>query len=124
MTSTLLIVGVGGFLGAVLRYSLSSLVQRLVGAGFPAGTLVVNVLGCLGIGYALGLASRADLSESLRLFVVVGLIGSFTTFSTLGYETVELLRAGSHRAALLSVGMQLALGLGAVVLGRMLVGPG
>ena len=105
-------------------FRLSSLVQRLVGAGFPAGTLVVNVLGCLGIGYALGLASRADLSESLRLFVVVGLIGSFTTFSTLGYETVELLRAGSHRAALLSVGMQLALGLGAVVLGRMLVGPG
>lgn len=115
----LLIVGAGGFVGAILRYGVSSAVQRYSGGGFPGGTLVVNALGCLIIGVLIALVeNRSDATSVARMFVVVGLLGSFTTFSTFGHETIKLVEAGSVRLALWSVAANLVLGLGAVVLGR------
>lgn len=115
----LLVVGAGGFVGAIARYALSGVAQRYASGGFPLGTLVVNVLGCLFIGALIGLVEdRSNLNATARMFVVIGLLGSFTTFSTLGHETVELLESGAFRHALWSVAANIVLGLGAVVLGR------
>lgn len=118
-------VGLGGFVGAVLRYGVSHVVQGWAGERFPAGTLVVNVLGCLAIGLLLGVAGRSsELPESVRLLVVVGLLGSFTTFSTFGKETVDLVAQGAPGRALLVVLGNLALGLPAVWLGARLATSG
>jgi CrcB protein len=117
----LLIVGLGGFLGAILRYGISSLVAARQGPGFPLATLLVNVLGCLAIGALMALLEREALTANMRLFLAVGLLGSFTTFSTFGYETIELFRDGDYQPALWSVAANLLLGLVAVLLGRSLV---
>ena len=101
------------------RYSISGWAQRLDPAGsFPIGTLTVNVLGCLAIGLLAGLAeARALLGPEARLFVLIGLLGGFTTFSTFGHETLALVRAGSHGAALLNALGSVTLCLVAVWLG-------
>ena len=85
----ILYVGAGGFLGAILRYSVFVTVDRFwPTAAFPWGTLLVNVAGCVAIGAMAGLAeTRQVLSPEARLLLVVGVLGSFTTFSTLGFET-------------------------------------
>lgn len=115
----LLVVGLGGFVGAIARYGLSGLVHRWFSGAFPAGTLVVNVTGCLAIGLLMSLVEdRQLLSPGARLFLMIGLLGSFTTFSTFGYETFECLRENDLRGAALSVLANVFLGLGAVVLGR------
>ena len=118
----LLVIGCGGFLGAIARYSLTGWVHRWAGAGFPWGTLAVNVVGCLAIGGLMALVeSRAALSPAVRLFVGIGLLGSLTTFSTFGYETLELVRRSELGLALANAGGNLLLGLGAVLVGRLLV---
>ncbi|HHP7236638.1 MAG TPA: fluoride efflux transporter CrcB [Desulfobacterales bacterium] len=118
----LLVIGCGGFIGAVLRYLVSGLVQNLSGSiRFPFGTLAVNVIGCLFIGLLVYLVeTRSMLSVTVRMFVFIGLLGSFTTFSTFGNETLELLRDSKTTLALLNAGAQLFLGLAAVWLGRMI----
>jgi CrcB protein len=109
----------GGFFGALARYGLSALVHRYAPQSFPFGTLVVNVLGCLIIGVLMALIEQRQwFAPNLRLFLLVGLLGSFTTFSTLGYETFALLEQGALRLGLYNVAMNLTLGLGAVVSGR------
>lgn len=115
----IIIVGVGGFIGSIFRYLMSGWVQRLSGdAPFPYGTLSVNVLGCLAIGLLGGWADNAELfSPSARLFLLVGLLGGFTTFSTFGYESMALLRDKEMLYALLYVGGHLLVGLAAVALG-------
>lgn len=116
--SALLWVGLGGCLGAVARHLAVQLVQR--GGHLPThgATLVVNALGCLAIGVLLTLFVESDrFGERGRLLLVVGLLGSFTTFSTFGWETVELLRRGETLAALAHVGLHLVLGLALVGLG-------
>lgn len=114
-----LAVGLGGFVGAIARYGLSSLVQSRLGGDFPAGTLLVNVLGCFLAGALWTLVEERNLfSENARLFAGVGLLGSMTTFSTFGQETVALLREGELRFALLSVALNVAVGLVGVVLGH------
>jgi len=117
----LLIVGMGGFIGAVARYGLSGLVHRYGGDAFPWGTLVVNVTGCFLIGGLIYLAAdRAVLSPNTRLFLLIGVLGAFTTFSTFGYETLELLRDRSFWPALANVGANVVIGVFAVWLGRFL----
>lgn len=118
----LLVVGFGGFLGAIARYSISGWVHRWAGPAFPWGTMAVNVAGCLALGAMMALVEgRGGLSQETRLFVGIGLLGSLTTFSTFGFETLELLRRSELGLALASVGGNLLLGLGAVLLGRVLV---
>ena len=113
----ILIVGCGGFIGAVLRYLVSLGTQRLLGTPLYA-TLTVNVVGCLVIGFLGGLAEeRQYLSPQLRLFLFVGILGGFTTFSSVAYETAQILRAGQVPAALVHIGLQLLLGIPAVFVG-------
>jgi CrcB protein len=113
------LVGTGGFVGSILRYGVSGLVHwKLPLALFPYGTLVVNLTGCLLIGVLSGLAeSRVALGPDLRIFLLVGVLGSFTTFSTLGYETFAMSRDGEHLRAALNMTTHLSLGLFLVWLG-------
>jgi CrcB protein len=118
----LLIVGAGGFLGAISRYTLSGFVHRYVPGAFPVGTLCVNLVGCFLIGALMALVQDRKLfAPETRLLIGVGILGSLTTFSTLGYETVELLRSGESRLALLSVVANVVFGVAGVILGRFAV---
>ena len=115
-----LVVGAGGFVGATLRYTLGGLVSRAVSPEFPWATLVVNVSGCFVIGLLAVLSEeRGPVSPSTRLFLMVGVLGGYTTFSTFGYETLSLMREGSHALAAANAGGQLVLGLAAVWAGMM-----
>jgi len=109
-------VGCGGFVGAVLRYWVSGWVQRSWGqSGFPIGTLTVNLVGCLLIGLLGGLTENREwFSPQARLLIFLGVLGSFTTFSTFGYETLALLRDGQFMAAGASAMLHLVVGLAAV----------
>jgi CrcB protein len=114
----MLAVALGAAVGANLRYLLSGWVAQRLGSGFPYGTLLINVVGCLTIGALLTLAAtRLTLSEPVRLLIVTGLLGGFTTFSSFGYETYALIGGGDWLGAALYVAGSLALGLGAVFLG-------
>ena len=114
-----LLVGIGGFFGAVSRYGLSGLVHRMLKRpGFPFGTLSVNLLGSLLIGMAMGLVETTEwLTPSLRLLLLIGFLGGFTTFSTFSYETFALFRQGEISLGLLNLGIHLGAGLFAVWLG-------
>ncbi|MGD8440273.1 MAG: fluoride efflux transporter CrcB [Holophagae bacterium] len=112
-------VGVGGFVGTALRYLVSGWTYRLVpNAIFPWGTLTVNVVGCLMLGLLGGLADfRGALSANTRLFVFIGVLGGFTTFSTFAFETVSLSDGAQALRAVANVAGHLILGLGAAWLG-------
>lgn len=118
----ILLVGTGGFLGSACRYLVGGWVHRLLGVSqFPVGTLAVNVAGCLAIGLFAGLAeARQVLTAEGRLFLLLGFLGGFTTFSSFGYETLALARGGEGGRALANVALQLVLGLAAVVAGHQL----
>lgn len=116
----LLAVGLGGFVGATARYALTGLMHRKFPAFLPAGTLLVNVLGCLAIGVLMVLVKERVLlsgHETLRFFLITGILGSLTTFSTFGYETVELIHESNLRLAAWNVTGNLVLGLAAVWFG-------
>jgi CrcB protein len=121
--SNLLLIGLGGFLGAILRFSVSGLVQGwLSNNRFPSGTLAVNLLGCLFIGVLSQLAeTRGFISAEARSFIFMGLLGAFTTFSTFGEDTVSLFRDGQSLLSLANIGLHIILGLSAVWIGRSLV---
>ena len=111
-----LIVGLGGFLGSILRYKLGGLIlQQTQGWRFPLSTFVVNVLGCLAIGLLAGLAERRDMfSADTRLFLFTGLLGGFTTFSEFSYEGANLLRRGESIIALLYAFLSVVVGFGVI----------
>ena len=106
-------VGTGGFLGSLLRYWVSGAVYVLIPAPrLPWGTLAVNVLGCFAIGLLGGLAeTRGVLTATGRLFLLIGVLGGFTTFSTFGYETLALLREQAVARAAANIALQVALSL-------------
>ena len=112
---TLTFVALGGSLGAVSRYLLGLFASAWWGDSFRYGTLLVNVLGCLVIGILAGIGLN-KLSEPVQQFAVIGVLGSLTTFSTFGNDTLELF----HRQPLLAlgnIGANVIVGLGAVALG-------
>lgn len=121
LTSAVL-VGAGGFLGALLRYGLGGLVHRqLPGTTFPYGTIVVNLLGCFLIGLLAGLTQGRQLfGPEFRTFVLIGLLGGFTTFSTFGYETVAMIQDDQYARAAANVGIHIILGLTLVWVGYVL----
>ena len=111
----LVVIALGGAVGALARYGLSGAVHRFASPYFPWGTFVVNVAGCLVFGFVAGLTDeRLTIDQTTRAFLLVGALGAFTTFSTFSFETVELLRSGETTAALMNAGGQLLLGLGAM----------
>lgn len=115
-------IGLGGFVGAVLRYLVSGWVQDRSGSIiFPFGTAAVNLIGCFIIGMLTFLVeTRSYFSVETRAFVLIGLLGSFTTFSTFGSETLVLLRSGRIDMAALYAGGQVVIGVLMVWLGRLL----
>lgn len=115
----LVFIAVGGGLGAMSRYCLTIWVTRLAGmTGFPWGTWVVNVFGCLFIGIGYGFfETKQWVNESLRLFVMVGFLGGFTTFSSFAWENYDLARLGQVAGFLLNTTSQVVIGFFAVCLG-------
>ncbi|MEJ2139945.1 MAG: fluoride efflux transporter CrcB [Gammaproteobacteria bacterium] len=115
----ILLVGLGGFVGSGLRFALSNWVQRAITySQFPVGTLTVNVVGCLLIGYLGGIAEqRQALDASMRLFLLVGVLGGFTTFSTFAYESLSLAQDSQYFKMLLNVVLQVVIGFSAAWLG-------
>ncbi len=108
----LILVGMGGAAGSLLRYWLTLITAQLVGEAFPWGTLAINVLGSLVIGaFAALTGSNGDFSgnQSLRLLVMVGICGGFTTFSSFSLQTLTLLRAGQTLQAALYAAASVAL---------------
>ena len=116
------IIGAGGFIGAVLRFLISSWVQTRSGSiVFPFGTLAVNMIGCLLIGFLTYLVeTRSFFSMETRSFILIGLLGAFTTFSTFGNETLGLIRDNRIDLAALNAGSQVVVGVGLVWLGRII----
>ena len=117
--SLLALVFVGGGIGSVCRYTMSSALQRAFPGPFPTGTFWVNLGGCFAIGLvgALGL-ERAALSPEARTFLMVGILGGFTTFSSFTWETLGLLSVRDVLRAALYVGGSVFLGLLGTLLGR------
>ncbi len=113
-----LLLLLGGGLGAVLRFALALWIDERAGVHFPWGTLAVNVAGCFGIGVVATLADEhALVSPTLRLFLVTGLLGGFTTFSAFGMETWQLLEDGHALTALGNAMANVVAGLAAVIAG-------
>jgi CrcB protein len=115
---TLVLVGVGGFLGAVSRYLVDGWVSNLTGATFPFGTLLINLSGSfvLGVLFALSI-ERAIFPAAIRAPVLIGFIGAYTTFSTLTLETWRLVEDGSLAIAFGNLAGSMLLGMVAVVAG-------
>lgn len=114
------LIGIGGFVGSVLRYLASGWVQQALNSSdFPFGTLFVNLAGCLTIGVLSQLAeSRGLFTPESRALVFIGFLGGFTTFSTFGNETFNLLRDGETLRSFANISATLLLCLGAVWIGR------
>ena len=114
----LLIIGAGGAIGTVLRYGLAGFVQKLSSGSFPFGTFAVNALGCLLIGF-LGQALTGPIliREELRLALLVGVLGGFTTFSSYAFETFSLANEGERWLPLANVLGSNLIGLAAVLIG-------
>ncbi len=107
----LLLLVLGGGIGAGGRYSLGGWLHGQLGSGFPWGTFAVNALGSLMIGLVFGLAQAKSISPGTTMFLAVGVLGGFTTFSAFSYETMRLLANGSIGASFLNAAGQFAVGL-------------
>lgn len=113
-----LVIFLGGGLGAALRHGVNRLAMHWWGTAFPAGTLLVNVLGCLAMGLLIGLfAAYPGSSQNVRLFLTVGLLGGFTTFSAFGLDALTLWQRGEFLPWLFYVGGSVTLSLLAVTAG-------
>ena len=117
-----LLIGLGGFLGALSRYYVGGWAQEVMEKyNFPYGTIAVNMIGCLIIGFLGGLSeTRQIFSDEIRLFIFIGFLGAFTTFSTFGYETMKLIWDHEILRAGLNVTGHVFLGLLGVWLGNLL----
>jgi len=115
-----LLIGTGGFIGAVLRYIVGNLAQVWTRAeNFPAGTLIVNIIGCLVIGFLSHVGENNPvITQETRSFLFIGVLGAFTTFSTFSNDTVNLFRGGLFIYSVLNVAAHIFVGLAAVWLGR------
>ena len=114
---TLLLIGLGGAMGSILRYLLGGAIQHLSPRGFPIGTLSVNVLGCLFIGILAQLFLHVQTSGPLRAFLIVGFCGGFTTFSAFTHETSGLIEGGEYFRAAAYVFLSVALCIAATFAG-------
>lgn len=116
----LIFVALGGALGAICRY----LISRMADVSFPWGTLTVNLLGSFLIGIFVGFVNRGLLSPEMKLLLVTGFCGAFTTFSTFANEAFTMLKVGNVMLMALYVGLSVSLGIVAVYAGLFLSGTG
>ncbi|MDY6941741.1 MAG: fluoride efflux transporter CrcB [Pseudomonadota bacterium] len=113
-----LAIAAGGALGALARYWMSVWVQRVAGTDFPLGTLSVNVVGSLILGFLYSWSlTRADSAPLVRSLLMVGFLGSFTTFSTFSVETLNLLTAGAFGKSLANIVLSVSIALVAASIG-------
>lgn len=121
MLKTILYIAIGGAIGSVLRYLTSVLVNKYWNNNFPIATFITNVLGCLLIGFLIGILEKNNIANSnLKWFLITGFCGGFTTFSTFGYENFNLFQAQNSAIAFLYIGTSIFLGIMAVWLGLFL----
>jgi len=115
--ANLLFIGIGGMIGTLLRYAVSGLTYRYFDGVFPWGTLSVNLIGSFAIGFLWGLFERAVILPDVRVFVFIGILGGFTTFSSYTLESFNLLRDGEVKLALMNMLLNNILGIGLVFSG-------
>ncbi len=110
---------IGGGLGSCARYYVGILGAKLLGVNYPFGTLITNVLGCLFLGIVLTVLMNktGSLHNSLKLFMVTGIAGGFTTFSTFSYETISLIKQGQIFTGIGYIALSIVLGLAFMGLG-------
>jgi len=116
-------IAVGSAIGGLGRYLVGGWVARFAGSSFPWGTLIVNIVGCMFIGWfatATGPGGRMMVSPQTRLFVMVGICGGFTTFSAFSLETLNLLRDGETARAMANIGLSVGLCMAGVWLGHII----
>ena len=117
----LLYVGIGGCIGAMLRYAISISSSKIFLTQIPCGTLIVNVLGGILIGFLMELSLSTEfISPNMKIFLTTGILGGLTTFSTFSYETISLFSNGNLLFGTLNICLNLFLSLGGVVLGQFL----
>lgn len=103
-----LFIGLGGFLGSIARFGLASLVQTKTESLFPYGTMLVNIIGCFLIGALMTVSQeRFIISQNVRLFLMIGILGGFTTFSSFSYDTFAMIKSGNLFAAGVNAGASL-----------------
>jgi len=117
-----LFIGLAGAFGSLGRWGISELSRQLLGADFPWGTLIVNLIGSVLLGMLLEGGLRSDgIPEHIRVPIAVGFFGAFTTFSTFSVDTLRLLEASRYGAAVANIGLSVGLGVGGALAGVMLV---
>jgi len=118
--SIVFVVGFGGFIGAVLRFTISEYINRVINSTIPMGTLSVNILGSLLIGFLSLYFQHLNLSTTLKRLLITGLLGALTTFSTFSWETITLIERGLFGKAIVNIALNLLLSIGATLLGMAL----
>lgn len=112
-----LYLALGGSIGAILRYLVSLISVRYLAWGLPMGTLIVNLLGSFLIGFAFVFLGRENIALNLKIFLFIGIFGSFTTFSTYMFEVLDFFKLGNIKIALFYLGVSNIVGLLAVYFG-------
>ena len=114
-----LLVGAGGAIGAMARYGVSVAVGRIWPMNFPLGTLTVNVVGSAAMGLLIGILARTlpQMSNEIRLFVAIGILGGFTTFSSFSLDTITLIERGALTQAMLYIALSVVVCLTGLYLG-------
>jgi len=121
MVKSVIIVGFGGFVGTVARFLISRYFQIHVNSVFPWGTFVVNIAGCLLIGFILGISEAGEIfTAEIRLFLTVGICGGFTTFSTFSNDALMLAKEQDWMRSVVYSSLSFSLGLLAVYSGRII----
>ena len=111
------LIGLAGAMGALMRYGVGRFVAERIGSPFPFGTLLINVSGAFLMGITFATASRHLISSPVQAILATGFLGGYTTFSTMSWEGVQLIRGGSPWTSVLYLGGTVALGLLAVIVG-------
>lgn len=119
---SILLVGIGGAIGSLARFGIGVLVMRLVATTFPLGTLLINISGSFAMGLVMGLLSRyaPPWMEAARLFLAVGILGGYTTFSSFSLDVINLLERGEVLPALAYVTLSVAVSIIALYLGLLI----
>ncbi|MDX1315495.1 MAG: fluoride efflux transporter CrcB [Eudoraea sp.] len=118
MLKTILLIGTGGFIGSVARYFVSRLNTHIEFLAIPLGTLIVNVLGSFLLGFLAGISAKSMvLSADMRMLLMVGLCGGFTTFSTFTGENLALMQSGQFLSVLAYTALSIIFGFAAVYIG-------
>ena len=117
----IVVIGTGSFIGGIFRYLLSLLVLSKTNSIFPFSTLIVNITGCFCIGIIIGIFGKLPMTREWELFLVTGILGGFTTFSTFSNDTLSLFKEGHTGFALLYILASVILGLFATYIAYLLM---